>query len=151
MKRQTRQLLLNLATGLAIAATAAVMLMPASASAQSSTPSFGFGINVPGPNGGNIHLGIGNNPPPRGGPPRDAQVCFFERSSFRGDSFCVDEGAYIRDLDDWAGEISSIDNPDGLSVTVCTRPNLRGDCRTYTSGARRLGGLDDEIESVRVR
>jgi hypothetical protein len=146
MKRQTRELLLNLATGAAIAAAAAVMLMPVSASAQDNTPSFGFGINVPGPNGGNIHFGIGNNPPPR-----DAQVCFFERSRFRGDSFCVEGGAYIRDLDDWSGEISSIDNPDGLSVTVCTRRNLRGDCRTYTSGARSLGGLDDEIVSVRVR
>ena len=73
----------------------------------------------------------------------------FSRVLFRS-SFCVDEGTTIRDLDDWAGEISSFRNPDGLEVTLCTRTRLRGDCRTYTSGARSLGGLDDEVDSLRV-
>jgi hypothetical protein len=154
MKRQTRKILLNVATGIAIAATAAVMLMPATASAQQNNqPSIGFGFGV-GPNGPNVQFGVNNNPPPRSGrPPRPrevSQVCFFENSRLRGDSFCMDEGSSIRDLRDWDGEISSFDNPDGLDVTVCTRTNFRGSCRTYTSSARSLGSLDDEIASVRL-
>ena len=154
MNRQTRKILLNLATGVAIAATAAVMLMPASASAQDQ-PSVGFGFGV-GPNGPNVQFGVNNEPQRRRGPPpqvveeAEGEVCFFERSRMRGDSFCMEAGDRTRDLDDWDGMISSIDNPDGLDVTVCTRTNFRGTCRTYTSSARSLGGLDDEIASVRV-
>ncbi len=151
MKRQTRKILLNVATGIAIAATAAVMLLPASASAQSQ-PSVGFGFGV-GPNGPNVQFGVNNNPPPRRGPPvrvRDAEVCFYENSRMRGDSFCMEEGQSIRNLRDWEDEISSFDNPDELEVTVCTRPNFRGACRTYTSSARSLGSLDDDIASIRI-
>ena len=153
MKRQTRKILLNVATGIAIAATAAVMLLPASASAQSQ-PSVGFGFGV-GPNGPNVQFGVNNNPPPRRGPPprvveADGEVCFYANSRMRGDSFCMEEGQSIRNLRDWEDEISSFDNPDELEVTVCTRPNFRGACRTYTSSARSLGSLDDDIASIRI-
>ena len=54
-----------------------------------------------------------------------------DRSRLRGESFCLEEGETTNNLRGWAERISSIDNPDGLEVTVCDRTNLRGDCRTY--------------------
>lgn len=218
MKRQTRALLLNTATGIAIAATAALVFLPTIASAapatastfvnvrqnptpgsrvvntlerneavdvqecrgswcyvvadgpdgwvaaqylKSSQPNLSFGIT--GPNGNTIQFGVNvpnTNPPPPNRPnPRppvppvaenDGEACFFARSNFRGDDFCVQAGDRIPNLDDWSGEISSIDNPDELDVTVCTRTNFRGDCRTYTTSSRSLGRFDDTIASVRV-
>jgi len=135
-------------------------------------PSVNFGINVPG--GPSINFGVGNNPPPpppgpgprppRPGfppppPPVDdyvAEVCFYDATRFRGDSFCMEEGESIRDLSRvfrgrWNDEISSIENPDGLRVTVCYDANYR-DCRDYTTSASTIrGGLDKEISSIRVR
>lgn len=78
------------------------------------------------------------------------EVCFYERTRYRGDSFCVEEGTSIRNLREWSDRISSIENPDGLRVTVCMDRGY-GDCRTYTSSARSLGEFDDEISSIRVR
>lgn len=129
MKRQTRRLLLNVATGVAIAATAAVMLVPAAASA--AQPSIGFGFHI-GPGGPSVSIGVGEPDIPTTG-----QVCFFSDTRYRGRSFCVEEGNSIRDLSDWGDEISSFRNPDGLDVTVCTRTRFRGDCRTYSSGDRK--------------
>lgn len=242
MKRQTRELILNIAAGVAIAATAAVVLIPASVSAAPATatsnvnvrsgpgPNFsvvqllrsgqtvdvgecrgswcfvttrggdgwvsssylsgggggggggrgpevigpanpGLGINI-GPGG--VSIGIGNNPPPpnagpgrprpgnegrpgrpgwdRPPPPpaRVSEACFFDRSRYGGESFCMDEGESIRRLGAWADRVSSIENRDGLEITVCYEDNFR-DCRTYTSSASRLGDFDDSIRSIQVR
>jgi hypothetical protein len=134
--------LLNIATGIAAAAAAALVLAPTIAAAAPPVQ-FGFGLNI-GPDGKpSVSIGVGT-------PHAWGQVCLFERSRYRGDSFCMDPNTSIRDLNDWADAISSIENPDGLNVTVCTRSRFRGDCRTYSGSARSLGRLDDRIESIRV-
>lgn len=210
MKRQTRQLILNVAAGLAIAATAAVVLMPGVATAApasatqavnvradpstsarivdrlrpgeqvdvqrcrtgwcyvitsdnegwvsaqylagirpQSNVQFGFSIDSTGKP--SVQFGINTRPPAVDDEDDVAEVCFYERTRMRGQELCLDEGEQIRDLDDFADEISSIDNPDRLSVTVCTDTRFRGDCRTYSTSSNSLGGFDDDIESIRVR
>ena len=124
-------------------------------------PGFSFGFNV-GPNGPNINIGVGNptqpQQPPR--PPRPPvvtqpqpvsdEVCFYDRSRFRGESFCLGAGDSVRDLQGWTDRISSIDNAAGYSVQVCSEPNYRG-CRTYTTSAGSLNDYDDYIASIRIR
>jgi hypothetical protein len=63
----------------------------------------------------------------------------------------VDEGDSIRRLpSNWEDRISSFRNPDGLRVTVCEDRGYE-DCRIYSTSARQLGSLNDEISSIRVR
>lgn len=221
MNRHTRKMLLNLATGVAVAATAAVVFMPAAyaapgvvtsnvnvrsgpgtnfavldtvrrgtqvevqqcqgswcyidqpvgrdgwisasyLSASGGTPvnpqqpgiSFGFST---GPNGPTFNFGIGQQPqvqPPR--PPVIQPVpvvgeaCFYDRTNFRGPSFCLESGDNVSDLRDWTDRISSFDNTDGLSIQVCSEPRFRN-CRTYTTSASSLGDFDNYIASVRIR
>lgn len=114
-------------------------------------PGISFGINVPG--GPSINIGVGEPRPPvvvRPQPAPVSNVCFYDRTNFRGASFCMGPGESTRDLRDWADRISSIDNPGGYSVQVCSEANYRG-CRTYTTSASSLGDFDDYIISVRVR
>jgi hypothetical protein len=241
MNRQTRKMLLNIATGLAVAATAALFFLPAAQAAPGvitsnvnvrsgpgtgyavvtaipsgtqvdvqrcdagfcyiqgrrvegwvsaqylsaggrpvnpSNPGVSFGFSVGGPGGPNINIGVGNGngPGPRpfpgnngpfpgnngpfpgngNGPgPRppvfqDAEVCFYDRTRFRGDSECFQSGDSVRDLGRMAGEYQSFENEDGLTVQVCADRNFR-DCRTYTTSSSSLGDFGDEITSLRVR
>ena len=125
-----------------------------------SQPGLSFGIQVPG--GPSINFGVGQQPqpqpqPPRPGPrpgpapvPTFGEACFYDRTNFRGGSFCLEQGESIRNLGDWRDRISSIDNSDGLSVQVCSERNFRN-CRTYTTSARNLGDFDDYIASIRIR
>ncbi|MHA6690029.1 SH3 domain-containing protein [Devosia sp. A449] len=227
MNRQTRKMLLNIATGVAVAATAAVVFLPAAYAAPGtitsnvnvrsgpgtnyavvdtvqrgttvdvqqcqgswcfiakpgpdgwvsasylnagggrpvnpSQPGLSFGFQV-GPDGPSFNFGVGPTPsqppytrptpsrPPvvRPQPPRFSEVCFYDRSRFRGDSFCMNEGDSVRNLGDWADRISSIENRDGLQVQVCSDSNFRS-CRTYTTSASSLGDFDDYIVSIRLR
>jgi uncharacterized protein YraI len=217
MNRHTRKMLLNIATGVAVAATAVVVFLPAAYAAPgtitsnvnvrsgpgtnyavvdtvrrgtqvdvqqcqgswcyiaksgpdgwvSSTyltagggtpvnpqqPGISFGFST-GPNGPSFNIGVGQQPqPPVVRPlpePVFGEVCFYDRTRFRGDSFCLESGDSVRNLGDWADRVSSVDNPDGLSVQVCSESNYR-DCRTYTTSASSLGDFDDYIVSVRVR
>jgi hypothetical protein len=82
--------------------------------------------------------------------PTYGEVCFFEYSRYRGQSFCLEEGQGSRNLGSWADRISSIENPDGLSVQVCSDTSYRN-CRTYATSASSLGDFDDYIVSVRIR
>lgn len=217
MNRHNRKMLLNIATGVAVAATAVVVFLPAANAAPGtvtsninvrSGPGTSYGvvdtvargtqvdvqqcqgswcyISKPGPDGwvsstylaasggpvnpqqpglsfgfnlGNggpqINIGVGNQPQPPRPPVVDepevfGEVCFYDRTRFRGTSFCLEEGESARNLGDWADRISSIDNPDGLSVQVCSESSYRN-CRTYTTSASSLGDFDDYIVSVRVR
>jgi uncharacterized protein YraI len=227
MNRRTRKMLLNLATGVAVAATAAVVFLPAAQAApgvvttnvnvrsgpgtnypvvdlaRSGTPvdvqqcqgswcyiskpgpdgwissSFlsaggrpvnpaqpgvNFGFSVGGPGGPQVNIGVGNQTPPRPPvgyprPPRPpvyeepeefGEVCFFDRTRFRGDSTCLGSGDSVSNLRGWADRISSIDNPDGLRVEVCSEVGFLN-CRTYATSASSLGDFDDYIVSVRVR
>ena len=220
MHRQTRRNLLNMATGIAVAAAAVVVFLPAAQAAPGtatnnvnvrsgpgtgyavvdtlrrgeqvdvqrcqsswcyvvkpgpdgwvsasylsaggrpvnpSNPGLSFGFTIGGPDGPQISIGVGNgnNPQPR--PPRPPvvqpvydEVCFYDRTRMRGDSFCMEEGEAIRNLGSWTDRISSFDNPGGLEVQVCSDTNFRF-CRTYTTGASSLGDYDDYIASIRVR
>lgn len=119
-------------------------------------PGLSFGFTIGGPNG-SVSIGIGQPNPPR--PPRPpiiqppafySEVCFFDRTRMRGDSFCLQAGDANRDLRNWVDRISSIDNPEGLEVQVCSEVNFRN-CRVYTTSASSLGDFDDYIASIRVR
>ena len=128
-------------------------------------PGVSFGFSVGGPGGPNINIGVGNGnngpfpgngPGPR--PPRppvyqppmaDAEVCFYDRTRFRGDSQCFSEGESVRDLG-YDSEFQSMDNPDGLDVQLCSSRNFRN-CRTYTTSASSLGDFGYDIVSLRVR
>lgn len=213
MKRQTRQMLLNIATGVALAMTAAVVFTPAavmaaeatatananvrsapstsgriigtlrrgdvvdvdcgagwceldqggyvsasllSVSGSSGRPNVGVGVTI---GNGGISIGIGTpgRPGPRPGPGPivigdDSEVCFFDRTRYRGASFCLNEGESISNLQrsGWNDRISSFRNEDDLRVTVCYDAGY-SDCRTYRSSASTLGDFDDEISSIRVR
>lgn len=117
-------------------------------------PSISFGFNIGGGNGPSVSIGVGNQPAPQRPPvivePSYGEVCFFDRTRQRGDSFCLEAGDSTRNLGNWTDRISSISNPDGLEVQVCAETNYR-DCRTYTTSASSLGDFDDYIASVRVR
>ncbi|WP_052951547.1 SH3 domain-containing protein [Devosia soli] len=120
-------------------------------------PGISFGFNL-GPNGPNVNIGVGNQQPPR--PPRPpvvqppqptfGEVCFYDRSRFRGESFCLESGDNVGDLAAWTDRISSIENEDGLAVQVCSEPRYRN-CRTYTTSASSLNDFDDYIASIRVQ
>ena len=215
MNRDTRRMLLNFATGIAVAATAAVVFLPAAYAAPGvvtsnvnvrsgpgtnygvvdvvargqqvdvqqcqgswcyiakpgpdgwvsanylsagggqvnpSQPGLSFGFTIGGPNGPSVNIGVGNQTPPRPPviQPVYGEVCFYDRTRFRGDNFCFEQGDSARNLGDWADRISSIENPDGLQVQICSESNYR-DCRTYTTSASSLGDFDDYVVSVRVR
>jgi uncharacterized protein YraI len=214
MKTTTRKTLLNVATGIAIAATTAAVFMPAAYAAPGvvtsninvrSGPGTNYGvvdtirggtqvdvqqcqgswcfIAKPGPDGwvsanflsaggrpvnptqpgisfnfgGNggpsISIGVGNQPtrpPVIVEPDYAGEVCLYDRTRFRGESVCLEEGDSIRNLGAFADRASSIENPDGLEIQVCSERNFRN-CRTYTTSASSLGDFDDYIVSARVR
>jgi hypothetical protein len=210
MRRQTRKLLVRIATAVALALTTAMVLLPGTALAAPATVNtnanvravpngrvvdilqrgetvdlrgcsggwcelsrggfvsesllsrrggggggsdVGVGISI-GPGGISVGIGNGNNNGNRPRPPvieeEFGEVCFFERSRFRGDSFCMESGDSMPRLRSWDDRIGSIRNPDDLHVTVCARERFR-DCRTYRSSARSLDDFDGEISSIRVR
>ena len=219
MNRHSRKMMLNIATGVAVAATAAVVFLPAAYAAPGTVtgnvnvrsgpgtnyavvdtvrrgtqvdvqqcegswcyiakpgpdgwvsanfltagggtpvnpqqPGLSFGFST-GPGGPTINFGIGQQPQrppvvrPQPTPVFVEEVCFYDRTRFRGASFCLEAGESIRNLGDWADRISSIENTEGVSVQVCSESNYR-DCRTYTTSASSLGDFDDYIVSVRVR
>jgi uncharacterized protein YraI len=221
MHRQTRKKLLNIVTGIAVAAAAAMVFLPAAQAAPGtatsnvnvrqgpgtsyavvntlrrgdqvdvqrcdgswcyvvgrnamgwvsssylaasgrpvnpSNPGLSFGFTIGGPNGPQINIGVGNQNPPRPQPPRPrppvvqptAEVCFFDRTSFRGQSFCLDRGDSVRDLGNWTDRISSIENTSRVRVEVCSEVAYRN-CRTYTTNAASLGDFDKYIASIRIR
>ena len=234
MNRQTRRMLLNLATGFAVVAAAALTFLPATQAAPGvvtsnvnvrtgpgtnyavvtavpsgtqvdvqrcdagfcyiegrrvsgwvsaqflsaggrpvnpGNPGLSFGFSVGGPGGPNINIGVGNGNGPRPGnngpfpgngfpdngngpgtrPPvyQDAEVCFYDRTRFRGGSECYESGDSIRDLGRMAGAYQSMENEDGLTVQVCADRNFR-DCRTYTTSASSLNSFGDVV-SLRIR
>ena len=108
--------------------------------------SFGFGLP-----GFSVQIGNGSfdTLPLRS---RTAKVCFYERSYFRGDSFCVRPGERLPRLGDWNDEISSIDVRGGARALVCERANFRGRCVVVSRDLSTLGRSgDNEISSIRVR
>lgn len=108
------------------------------------------GFSIPG-----FSFQIGNGGfdirPGRPGSPGRDQVCFYERSNFRGDSFCARPGDDIARLGSWNDEISSIRIRGDARALVCERDNFRGRCVVISRDAANLGPADDEISSIRVR
>jgi len=115
------------------------------------SPDVSIGFSAP---GFSFQIGSGGfdiRPTRPGRPgPRDS-VCFFERSNFRGDSFCARPGERIASLGDWDREISSIQIRGNAEALVCERTNFNGRCIVISRDAARLGGADDSIRSIRVR
>lgn len=114
---------------------------------QNNGPNFGFQIQV-GPDGSNRHNGPGYGN--RHADDNQPEVCFYERTRFRGESFCAQEGDSIRRLGVWSDRISSIENEDGLEVRVCRNNDFRN-CRIYDDSVSSLGSMDDDISSLQVR
>lgn len=108
------------------------------------------GPGNPGPFPGNGNgNGNGNGPGPRPPVYQNAEVCFYDRTRFRGGSECYESGDSIRDLGRMSGSFQSMQNEDGLTVQVCADRNFR-DCRTYTTSASSLSSFGDVV-SLRVR
>jgi uncharacterized protein YraI len=116
----------------------------------SSSPDVSIGFSVPG-----FSFQIGNGGfdvrPGRPGSSRD-RVCFFERSNYRGDSFCARPGERIARLGAWDDRISSIRVSGDAQALVCERTNFNGRCIVISRDVRDLGRrADDQISSIRVR
>ena len=91
--------------------------------------------------------------PPRPTPPifQDAGACFFSERSFRGQSFCVDEGDSYSRLRNWDNVIRSVQVFGGARVDLCSDSNFRGDCVTVRQDASRLPTqLDRRASSIDV-
>lgn len=110
-------------------------------------PNIDFGFSV-GPDGPSFNFGIGTPGRPGVRPPPVREACFFTRSQYRGQSFCLERGESY-DLGRWQG-VGSIQNQSGLRVEVCTRFGFQN-CRTYTTNASDLGNFGDRVDFVRVR
>jgi len=122
-------------------------------------PNFNLSFNFPqgsfsiGSGGVSIGVGPGRpdrpDRPPSGSMPGD--VCFYSGTGFTGSRFCMDQGdmtPYVGAA--WNNRISSMSNPDGLTVTVCDDAGY-DICRTYRTSARSFGTFDNEISSIRIR
>lgn len=79
------------------------------------------------------------------------RVCFYERTGFRGDSFCARPGERLARLGRWDDEISSIRVIGYAQALVCERTNFRGRCIVISRSVSNLRGASDEISSIRVR
>ncbi len=83
---------------------------------------------------------------------RSARVCFFERSYFRGDSFCVRPGERLPRLGEWNNQISSIDVRGNARALVCDNNNFGGRCVVVSRDLSTLGTSgNDKNSSIRVR
>jgi uncharacterized protein YraI len=109
-----------------------------------------IGFSIPG-----FSFQIGNGGfdirPGRPGRPGRDEVCFYERSNFRGDRFCAQPGDDIARLGRWNDEISSIRIRGDARALVCENVNFRGRCVVISRNAANLGPANDEISSIRVR
>lgn len=81
-------------------------------------------------------------------------VCFYTDWNYSGAQFCLDRGGRMDNLDGtgFNDQISSIQIPRGMQVTVCTDAYFRGLCQTYNRDVidfNRLG-INDRISSISV-
>ena len=81
-----------------------------------------------------------------------AEVCFYDRANFKGESFCV-EGEETRNklTGHWNDRISSIEITGDLTVDLCSEKNLYGACGTFhTSKSSLPGGLNNRASSYEI-
>jgi uncharacterized protein YraI len=114
-----------------------------------SRPDVSIGFSVP---GFSFQIGSGGFDIRPGRPIRERdRACFFERSNFRGDSFCARPGERLARLGRWDRNISSIQIQGDAEVLICERTNFDGRCIVISRSTRDLGRADDSIRSLRVR
>lgn len=108
-----------------------------------------IGFNVP---GFSFQIGSGGFDvrPGRPGGQRD-RVCFYERTQFRGDSFCARPGERLARLGQWDDSIRSIEVRGDAQALVCERTNFNGRCIVVSRSVPNLRGASDNISSLRVR
>lgn len=108
-----------------------------------------IGFNVP---GFSFQIGSGGFDirPGRPGGQRD-RVCFYERTQFRGDSFCARPGERLARLGEWDDSIRSIEVRGDAQALVCERANFNGRCIVISRSVPNLRGANDNISSLRVR
>lgn len=104
---------------------------------------FGFGNANPGPLPPNYY-------PPRHH--RRDQACFYSRTNFRGDSFCLERGDRIRDLPrQWDQRIRSVEVFGRARVDLCRGEFLQGTCLKLRSSRTRLPfRFDSKASSLEV-
>jgi hypothetical protein len=79
-------------------------------------------------------------------------ACFYLDSDHRGDSFCMNAGEDLRNLEArFNDKISSIRFFGRARVVVHEDESFRGDSRTFTGDVSNLGNLNDRITSIEVR
>lgn len=108
-----------------------------------------IGFNVP---GFSFQIGSGGFDvrPGRPGGTRD-RVCFYERTGFRGDSFCARPGERLARLGEWDDNIASIEVRGDAQALVCERTNFNGRCIVISRSVGDLRGARNNISSIRVR
>ncbi len=118
-------------------------------------PPPGPGPRPPMPPGGggpgfsfDFNFGTPSRPPAQ---PRDG-ACFFERTNYRGNSFCIARGdSYDRLPRDWDNAVRSVRVYGRAEVEVCTDRNFRGRCGTLTRSTTALPErYDRSISSIDV-
>lgn len=107
-----------------------------------------IGFNVP---GFSFQIGSGGFDIRPGRPGSRDRVCFYERTGFRGDSFCARPGERLARLGRWDDEISSIEVRGDAQALVCERTNFNGRCIVISRSVSNLRGASDNISSLRVR
>lgn len=134
---------------LSIADAGPRVVVPDRPGSGSSRPDVSIGFSVP---GFSFQIGSGGFDFRPGRPIRERdRACFFERSNFRGDSFCARPGERLARLGRWDRSISSIEIQGDAEVLICERTNFDGRCIVISRSSRNLGAADDRIRSLRVR
>ena len=82
------------------------------------------------------------------------QACFYDEQNYGGDSFCLQEGTTVNNLNGtgWQDRISSIAVWGGSEVVVCDDANFGNPCVTLRNHQASLVhlGLEGRISSIRV-
>lgn len=81
-----------------------------------------------------------------------AEVCFYDKVNFGGQSFCVEGEDTNKKLTSyWNDRISSIEITGDLTVDLCSEKNLYGACGTFSSSRSSIpGGLNNKATSYEI-
>jgi hypothetical protein len=81
-----------------------------------------------------------------------AEVCFYDKANFGGDTFCIEGEETNKRLSGyWNDRISSIEISGGLTVDLCTDKNLYGACATFSSSRSSLpAALNNKVTSYEI-
>ena len=118
---------------------------------NSNGGSFNFGLTF-GSGGPNVTITFGNNAPQQPQRVFGPRVCFYEKTNYRGQNFCVAAGEEDNRLTGfWNNNISSIKVYHGARVHVCESSNNTGSCYGYASNVPRLpSAINNDISAYRT-